>query len=440
MRSTFAALALAAVALVPGPAGAKLVVMHGFADYTSALLWVQAETPGRIDIAWRVDGEPREQTMSLDASAGNDNVVLARIVGLAPGRDARYRVSGDGDVREGTLRAHPFWSKPQDAPQLKLAIGSCFFLADASSLWGDSDYGGDFRIFDAIAAKRPDMMLWLGDNLYFQQPDYLDPAALAARYRRQRAFEPLQRLLTAAPQIAIWDDHDYGPNDADASYTMKGETLALFKRYWANPSYGLPETAGVFGYAHLGDIDLFLLDDRYYRSGNRAIDGPSKTMLGRAQLAWLRNALLYSRAPLKLVVNGSQMWNRANRFEGWNHYATEQKAFADWLVANRVNGVVFVSGDRHFSELLKIERPNAYPLYEFTSSPLTSRPWAEPEAVERENPDVVPGTLVSKRQFGMITIGGRGDDRTVALESYDSDGALVWRQEIRLRSLRFARP
>ena len=333
MRSTIAALALAAVALVPGPTAAKLVVMHGFADYTSALLWVQAESPGKIDIAWRVDGEPREQTMSLDASAANDNVVLARIVGLAPGRDARYRVSGDGDVREGTLRAHPFWSKPQDAPQLKLAIGSCFFLADASSLWGDSDYGGDFRIFDSIAAKRPDMMLWLGDNLYFQRPDYLDPAALAARYRRQRAFEPLQRLLTAAPQIAIWDDHDYGPNDADASYTMKGETLALFKRYWANPSYGLPETAGVFGYAHLGDIDLFLLDDRYYRSGNRAIDGPSKTMLGRAQLAWLRNALLYSRAPLKLVVNGSQMWNRANRFEGWNHYATEQKAFADWLVS-----------------------------------------------------------------------------------------------------------
>src|SRR6266542_3357417 len=102
--------------------------------------------------------------------------------------------------------------------------------------------------------------------------------ALDARYRRQRSFEPLQRLLTAAPQVAIWDDHDYGPNDSDASYTLKGETLALFKRYWANPSYGLPEAPGVFGYAHLGDVDLFLLDDRYYRSANRAQDRPDKTM------------------------------------------------------------------------------------------------------------------------------------------------------------------
>ena len=58
-------------------------------------------------------------------------------------------------------------------------------------------------------------------------------------------------------------------------------------------------------------------------------------MFGAQQLAWLRNALIYSRAPIKLVVNGSQMWNRANRFEGWNHFATEQRAFADWLVAQR---------------------------------------------------------------------------------------------------------
>ena len=437
MRLALVALAFVALALDAPPLAAKLVVMHGFADYTSALLWVQAESPGPIEVAWRVEGESRERVASLEAAASRDNVVLARITGIAPGHDARYRVRGDGDVREGTLRAHPFWSKPDDARELTLAIGSCFFLADPDPMWSDPDYGGEFGIFDAIAGKRPDMMLWLGDNLYFQRPDFLDPAALAARYRRQRSFEPLQRLLTAAPQVAIWDDHDYGPNDSDASYTLKGETLALFKRYWANPSYGLPEAPGVFGYAHLGDVDLFLLDDRYYRSANRAQDGPDKTMFGAAQLAWLKNALVYSRAPVKIVVNGTQMWNRANRFEGFNHYETEQKALFDWLAANRINGVLFLSGDRHFTELLKIKRPGAYPLYEFTSSPLTSQPWADPEAGERDNPDVVAGTLVGKRQFGLIRVSGRGDDRRLALESYDSAGTRLWRHEIRVRDLRF---
>jgi alkaline phosphatase D len=223
------------------------------------------------------------------------------------------------------------------------------------------------------------------------------------------------------------------------SYVMKGESLTLFRRYWANPSYGLPDALGIFGRARWGDVDLFLLDDRWYRSANKLIDEPGKTMFGAQQLVWLRNALVYSHATLKLVANGTQLWNRANRFEGFNHYSYEQKAFADWLVAQRVDGVMFASGDRHFTELLRIERPGAYPLYEFTSSPLTSRPWEQPEAAERANPDVVPGTLVGKRQFGLIRLTGPAKARRIALESYDATGALLWRHELRAQDLRFPR-
>jgi len=283
---------------------------------------------------------------------------------------------------------------------------------------------------------KPDLMVWVGDNLYFQKPDEFDPSSMAMRYQRQRTFPPLQKLLTAAPHLATWDDHDYGPNNADASYVMKGDSLQLFRRYWANPSYGLPDVPGIFGHARWGDVDLFLLDDRWYRSANDARDGPDKTMFGAQQLAWLRNALIRSQAPFKLVVNGSQMWNRVNRFEGWNHYATEQRAFADWLLTQRIDGVVFLSGDRHFSELLKINRPGAYPLYEFTSSPLTSRPWANPDAAEQQNGDVVPGTLIGKRQFGMLRVTGPGGDRVLALESYDVEGNRLWRNEIRARDLK----
>jgi alkaline phosphatase D len=100
---------------------------------------------------------------------------------------------------------------------------------------------------------------------------------------------------------------------------------------------------------------------------------------------------------------------------------------------------MFASGDRHFTELLKIARPAAYPLYEFTSSPLTSRPWEHPEAVERDNPDVVPGTLVGKRQFGMIRLTGPAKTRRIALESYDQKGVLLWRHELRAQDLRFPR-
>ncbi|HEX6138344.1 MAG TPA: alkaline phosphatase D family protein [Casimicrobiaceae bacterium] len=441
MRSRLASSVVAVLLLVFDAAAvdAHLVVMHGYADYTSALLWVQAEAPGPIRIRWRGEHDGVDHETTLDARAASDDIVLARLTGLAPGARAAYTVDGDGERREGAVRAQPYWTRGEDAPDITIAIGSCFFLAAAEQPWGESTYGGGYEIFDAIAAKAPDLMVWLGDNLYFQPPDELDPASMAARYRRQRALPALQRLLTAAPQVAIWDDHDYGPNDADMSYVLKGEALALFTRYWANPGYGLPDAPGIFGQARLGDVDLFLLDDRWYRSANRMLDAPGKTMFGAQQLAWLRNALVHSHAPLKLVVNGSQMWNRVNRFEGLNHYSYEQKAFADWLLVQRVDGVIFASGDRHFSELLRIDRPGAYPLYEFTSSPLTSRPWEKPEAAERTNADVVPGTLVGKRQFGLIRLTGPAKTRRIALESYDQKGVLLWRYELRAQDLRFRR-
>ena len=427
------------LALTALPVAARLTLMHGYADVTSALLWIQADAPGPIEVAWTPEGDATPRRATFEAAAANENVVVARLAGLAPGRRAAYRVAGDGDVREGTVRAQPYWTRASEAPDLAIAIGSCFFLADANPLVSRPGYGGGYEIFAAIAAQKPDVMLWLGDNLYFQAPDFLDPAALSARHRRQRAFEPLQPLLTAAPHLAIWDDHDYGPNDGDRSYALKGETLTLFRRYWANPSWGLPETPGVFGFAQFGDVDLFLLDDRYYRAPNRAPDSPDKTMYGPAQLAWLKAALMRSRAPVKIVAGGSQFWNRISRYEGWHRFPTEQKAFAAWLVEQRIDGVIFVSGDRHFTELLRIERPGAYPLHEFTSSPLTSRPWEQPDRAERENPDVVPGTFVGKRQFGMIRVSGPGNDRRVALESYDAKGERLWRHEIRARDLRMPR-
>lgn len=428
-----------AVGAAPLPAGAKLVVMHGYADLTSATLWIQTDAATVVTVSWRVDGEAAEQTTELAAADANDRVVVARITGLKPAGTAAYRVQAGTDHRQGILRAQPYWAKPGDAAELTIALGSCFFLADANPLFSRDDYGGGYEIFDAIAAKRPGMMLWLGDNLYLQQPDFNDAASMAARYRRQREFGPLQSLLTATAHVAIWDDHDYGPNDSDASFVLKGETLKLFQRYWPNPSFGLPDVAGTFGAVRYGDVLLFLLDDRYYRFPNRWPEGPDKTMFGARQLEWLKQALVSApRGAIKIIAGGGQFWSRGNRFEGWHRYADERRAFADWLVLQKIEGAVFVSGDRHFSELLRIERPGAYPLYEFTSSPLTSRPPARLDAADRDNPDVVPGTLVAKRQFGLIRVNGPGNNRGLAFESYDGTGALLWRHEVQARDLRFA--
>ena len=83
------------------------------------------------------------------------------------------------------------------------------------------------------------------------------------RDRAYRALPELRRLWRATSHIAVWDDHDYGPNDGDASFVMKGAALEVFRRYWPNPTYGLPDVPGTFGWMHLGDVDFFLLADQH---------------------------------------------------------------------------------------------------------------------------------------------------------------------------------
>ena len=418
-------------------AGAKLVVMHGYADVTSARVWLQAEAPGPVVVTWRAEGAAAEQRLALDAVAERENVVVARLTGLVPGGRASYRVEGDGDVRAGTVRTQVLVEEAKDAPPVTIAIGSCYFLNDADALRPrDRTYGGGYEIFDAIANQTPDVMLWLGDNVYLRPQDYRAPAAMARRYRDQRSAAPLQRLLTATSHLAIWDDHDYGPNDGGAAYARRDETLRLFRIYWANPSFGVPEAPGTFGVATAGDVDLVLLDDRYHRANPRLPEEPGKSMWGAAQFAWLKAVLLNLRGQVTLVANGSQFWNAASRHEGLHQYPTEQQALAEFLLQQRIGGLVFLSGDRHFGELLRVERPGAYPLHEFTSSPLTSKPWEKPAARERDNPQVVPGTLVGKRQFGLIKVTGPGNDRRIELSSRDQEGVLLWTYELRASDLR----
>ncbi|MCX7892837.1 MAG: alkaline phosphatase D family protein [Burkholderiales bacterium] len=441
MKRLLGALACAAAlfTLAPpaaAPAAPAVSVMHGFADMGAMTLWAQTRASTRLAVEFFPEGrETALRRVEAMTDAAHDFVAHLRLANLEPGTAYRYRVLADGKpVREGAFRTQPLWQFRAGPPDFAVAFGSCAYLNDPYSRPG-RPWGEGFQVFDAIAAKSPDFMLWLGDNVYFREPEWTSPEGMSARYRAYREAPELARLWTATSHIAIWDDHDYGPNDSDASFVGKGWALDTFRRYWPNPTAGLPGVPGIFTQVSFGDVDFFLLDDRFHRYPNRYPDVPAKTMWGAAQLEWLKQALLTSRATFKVVANGSQFWNRASRFEGLYQFPADQKALADWLAAERIPGVVFLSGDRHFASLLRIERPGTYPLYEFTASPLTAG-LANPSREERENPDLVPGTFTLARNFGMLRFTGPREARRLAFELYDSDGKMLWQRSVGAGELR----
>jgi alkaline phosphatase D len=276
-------------------------------------------------------------------------------------------------------------------------------------------------------------MLWLGDNIYLRDPEWTSREGINRRYRYYRSHASMKKLMQAAPHVAIWDDHDFGPDDADASFVNRRWTREMFHRYWPLP-YD-PPADGLYGMVTVGDVDIFMLDDRSYRYPNRwPAEAPEKAMYGPAQMQWLKAALVYSRAPFKLVAGGTQFFNKVSRAqpgapyrgETWSNFPAEQESLMRFLAETRIPGVVFLSGDRHLAQMFRIERQGLYPLHEVTTSPLTAGAIANPVDAERNNPEMIPGTMYNDRNFAMITVTGARTKRAISIELRDTAGNKRW--------------
>ena len=128
------------------------------------------------------------------------------------------------------------WRKP--APDFSFLAGSCAYFNEPKYDRPGKPYGGDSSIFETMAKTPAAFHVWLGDNWYTREVDYNTSWGLNYRASHDRALPVLQKFMAAMPQYAIWDDHDYGPNDIGKSYILKEESRKIFMNYSCNPSYG----------------------------------------------------------------------------------------------------------------------------------------------------------------------------------------------------------
>jgi alkaline phosphatase D len=418
--------------------------MVGFGTHHEVAIWAQTHEPSSLRIKYWPISKPAKalSTDTVRTAQGSQNTILIHLTDLTPGTRYAYEIWLDNASQAVKFeypigfQTQPMWRRFKDRgpPEFVVALGSCAYTND-KDYEPANPYGGGYEIYESIRKQSPDLMLWLGDNVYFRASDWGSPSGLLRRYARSRALPQLQGLLASTHNYAIWDDHDYGPNDSNRSYVHKSHALDAFKQYWANPSYGLPNTPGVFTQFTWGDVDFFLLDNRFYRSPSNAPREPSKTQFGAEQLQWLIDGLTASRAPFKIVAAGGQFLSPFDRWEGSAQFPHEQRALIDQIIKRRISGVVFLSGDRHHTELVRIKPDGFYPLFDFTSSPLTSR-GASADG-EWKSPVRVPGTLVTKqRNFGLLRFDGPANDRLLTLETRDTRGRLLWTQTMSAKELR----
>jgi alkaline phosphatase D len=194
-------------------------------------------------------------------------------------------------------------------------------------------------------------------------------------------------------------------------------------QYWANPTYGM-KGEGIYTMFNYNDVDFFLLDDRWYRSDDRmkdSIDGrinPDKKMFGSEQIEWLKNALLFSSSnpftKFRVIVTGSQVLNQHSRFDAMKAFPVEYNEILSFIEQNNIKGLLFLTGDRHHSEIIRQPRSNAYTLYDVTISPLTSRV-AKTQGAEVDNPQRV-GSETDAQNYGRFRFSGEGKQRKLTVD------------------------
>ncbi|NNM88295.1 MAG: alkaline phosphatase family protein [Phycisphaerae bacterium] len=316
---------------------------------------------------------------------------------------------------------------------ITLAFGSCANTAE---------YGSP-QIWKSIAATQPLAFLFVGNAFYLPRHLKEFPYTyvhaerfLIKHYLKARRFAGFQRLLRIAAVYATWDDHDFGTPHSNRTFVFSQQSLQAFETYWPNPGYGIAHAPGTFCHFRLGDVAVFLLDDRTFRDPTKAPH--PRTMLGWRQLAWLKRRLLRSRATFKLIVDGDPVLSDYPGHESWGNFHHERAAFFDWLFGHDVTGVVFLSGHRRFGELsvrpANTQGLDQYPLYDLTSSSLAARPVRRAKASVWMNPRRA-GLPIFEHNFGLIRVGGPLGNRHIILELKNSRGATLLSQTILARQL-----
>lgn len=411
--------------------------MIGHTELRTSTIWMlfKQDVKEASLVFYEKNNASKKNVSSFDINKGLFKTATALLYGLEPATTYQYEIFADKKkdiIAKGEITTQTLWQhreKTTPLPSFSFLTGSCAYINQPIYDRPGKPYGNDSSIFETMAKEKADFMLWLGDNWYTREVDYFSEWGLYNRPAYERAMPVYKNFLKAMPHYAIWDDHDYGCNDADKSFVLKETSRNVFKQFWCNPSYG-ENGQGVYTKTTWNDIDIFMLDDRWFRSNDETLDSingqvnTNKKMYGTQQMEWFKNAMLQSNANnninFRIIATGSQVLNPMSPFDCFRHFSAEYKEMMDFLKNNNVNGILFLTGDRHHSEVIKVEREGTYPLYDITASPLTSgsHKWGKEE---KNNPYRIVG-VENMQNYTKISLSGDKKNRQMNVAFFDSKG------------------
>ncbi len=386
--------------------------MLGDINSQGASFWIRT----RLEVFFQVQIRPvhvKENKVYLSktvkTSKNDDFTAVSEITGLMPDTHYKYQLIINDSLYPQTYRFKTF---PRAGENCRFTFG----------FGGGAGYTPKYeRIWNTISAQNTDAFLLLGDNVYIDHPD--QPAVQRYCYYRRQSRPEFRQFITQTPVFAIWDDHDFGDNDSWGGPKIdqpewKIPVWKLFKSQWANPYYGgsLNQPGCWFDFS-VGDVDIFMLDCRYYREDPNT---KNPSMLGKVQKKWLFDNLKNSTGVFKIIAS-SVPWahnTKPGSPDTWDGYSEEREEIFTFIEENRIDGVILISADRHRSDVRPIIQEKGYDLYDFMSSRLSN--------LHRHT--ILPGALFGynkKCSFATMTFDTTSEDPSMNFKIINIDGEMI---------------
>ena len=263
-----------------------------------------------------------------EAVTEETNRIVSFAVGeLEPGTDYYYAIEVDGELDR--VRSGEF-STPPDGPfSFTVALGSC------------ARVGSNGAVFDTIREFDPFLFLALGD-LHYGNIETNDREGFRSVLDTTLSRTAQSALYRSVPTAYLWDDHDFGGNNSSASSASAPAAQASYREYV--PSFDLEDDDGAIYHAFtIGRVRFLVTDTRSAREGD--------TMLGAAQIEWLKQEMLEARDTYALTVWASSVpWIGAESgsADHWGRFADERADLSNFIADNGIaERLVMVAGDAH---------------------------------------------------------------------------------------------
>ncbi len=243
---------------------------------------------------------------------------------------------------------------------IRIGVASCM----------DDHIGAAGKMWESYLNKFLDVNFFIGDNVYADRLDggvkrVADPEQLWLRYTQTWDRLYFYHASQLSPTYYLWDDHDYGKNDGGAEYKHKEASKEIF---WAFHPGGeiknvYKKTFGAGSVLNAFDQKFLFIDGRFFRENGKGVHW------GEEQKALVLKELKDSSGEVNWLISGDQFFGAYHPFESFEK--NNPKEFQKTLRSLKSTGkkIAFVSGDRHLTEVMKIEKKVlGYETVEITSS------------------------------------------------------------------------